>query len=89
MVVHIRLQESPIANDGVREQPRGLQVVARGLCQLPPNKVRATWRFISGAGDKEGHPDFPARRGLLRPRGDLPGLLPARVDRVHQASRLQ
>ena len=68
MAVHIRLRESPIIGDGVRKQPRGLQVLAHGLCSLPPGKVRATWRFINWEGDKEGHLDFPARHGLSRPR---------------------
>ena len=32
VALHIRLRESPSPNDGVCEQPRGLQVVASRLC---------------------------------------------------------
>ena len=32
VAIHVRLRESLTLDDGLCEQPRGLQVVARGLC---------------------------------------------------------
>ena len=62
VALYIRLQESTTLDNGVCEQPLGLQVVARGLFLLPPSKVQATSRFINWACNEEGDSHIPARR---------------------------